>query len=73
MNSFVVNCLYLFHLFFQVFSLILSNEVSSSAFSFFLTFSAPMILWETVTSCGLEGLLLNGGTPIQTACTQYFW
>lgn len=52
-----VNCIFLFHYFFQGFSA-LSIESSSSAFSFYWFLSASMNLGETFTYCGLEQMFL---------------
>ena len=48
-----------------MFSLALSIQSSSSAFSFFLTFSASINLGETVTYCGLKGVFLYESIPLQ--------
>ena len=62
-----------FSLFFGGFSLAHSVEISSSAFSFCLTFSVSMNSGETVTNCRgiLEGVFF-GGIPIQSllCCAQ---
>ena len=68
-----VNCLSLFHYFFQGFSLALSIESSSSAFSFYWTLSASMNLGETLTYCGLEQMFLYENVPILTMCAQCRW
>ena len=70
----LVNYLFLFHyLVFQEFSLVLSIESISSAFSFYLTFSASINLGETVTYYGLEGVSLCRGIPVQTVCAECLW
>ena len=68
---YLVNCLFLFHyLFFQWFSIALTIENSSIAFSFCLTFSASVNLGETVIYCGLEWVFLCASVPMQTLCAQ---
>ena len=53
------------------FSLALSIESYSSAFSFYLTFSVSVNLGGTVTCCGLEGVFLCGSIPVWTVCAVF--
>ena len=67
----LVNRLFLFHyVVFQGSSLALSVESSFSLLSFCFTFSAPITLEETVTYCGLTGVIFVG-TSLCRLCAQY--
>jgi len=53
------------------FSPALLIESSSSAFSFFLTFSVSLDLGGIVSCCGLEGVFLCGSIPVWTVCAAF--